>query len=373
MPTFESMSITENVESRSILDVITSPNARLSPLPAYPSSSSEDIASRSHIPSPSEWINGKGVSRGLVKLEALTELRLPVDIQRAFKKNKNLIKVAETTRTTGEVVGAIYVGILRSNPSILYALDGQHRTIAAYLSGRKQVTCSFEFELFDSLPEMGIRFAALNSEIKHLDTGDRLAPLSLSSPIIQEFRRRCLFIGLRTNNNKNSHESISLTSILTAFTSGKSDNIARSKISHDNLISSMQLSDVEEVCNFLRDAREAWGPEPQHRALYKTVNLCVCYWLYRRMVCGHSKTSLTKATPLSVIQFRRGLAAVSANDRLLEWLPRAGLGDRHRSVCYERVISAMRPTLEEETCKKVKFPQPEFKKDNGSRVEINIV
>lgn len=123
-----------------------------------------------------------------------------------------------------------------------------------------------------------------------------------------------------------------------------------------------EVEEAQRCADFLNLCMAAWGRDTEYRSLWGSCNLCLCAWLYRRMVMGRYSA---KTTQVSQQTFQGLLTALSSDKAYSDFLYRRQLNDRDRSPAYNRIKSIFARKLHNDSGKKPMLPSPAWAHGGG--------
>ena len=284
--------------------------------------------------------------------------------QRPIRINAKVEAIAEEIRESGGrsscgvIPGVITIGNLVGDTAV-YIVDGQHRLEAFRISGLKAFYADVRVCKFESMAEMAEEFVRLNSVIVRMRPDDVMRGLESSVPALAKIRRECKFVGYDQIRRSTSSPIVSMSMLLRAWQSAKTETPAYSGgISATVIAQSLTGDELESLLNFLQTADSAWGRDFEYARLWGGLNLTMCMWLWNRMVQDHGRDSAKKWAKLNIKQFRNGLMGLSADASYIEWLMGRKLGDRDRNPAYARIKKIFATRLADDFRGRIMFPSP---------------
>jgi len=273
--------------------------------------------------------------------------------QRDVKVNDKVREVAvQITNDGGVIPGIITFGVLNRQH---FLIDGQQRRQAFLLSGCMFGYADVRYYNAESMADMSEEYVRLNRHLVNMKPDDILRGLELSRPAMQAIRKACAFVGYDQVRRNDRSPVVSMSAILRAWAISEPEVPVGSSTSAADLASLLTEEDAEKLIAFLKLAYAAWGRDQEYIKLWGMVNICLCMWLYRRLVLdGHS----WKTQKISKEQFGKCLMALSADSQYLDWLVGRHIGDRDRAPGYNRIKSIFASRLKTDTGHKHNLPAP---------------
>lgn len=264
--------------------------------------------------------------------------------QRTLLVNGRVRDVVDKIKETGGVVpGILTLGMVGQDT---YLVDGQHRTEAFKMSGLKEGFADVRIHWFESIAEMAEEFEELNSALVNWKPDDILRARECYMPALQELRKLCPFIGYTMVRRQTGSPLVSMSAVLRCWFGsetevpeaggGKSARTAAERLTMD---------EAKALAAFLELPESAWGRDAEYFRLWGNLTLSLCMWLFRRTVMQPYTPATTRLTRE---QYRRGLQALSADERFLEYLVGRGLNDTSRAPTYNRIKTIFASRLETE-------------------------
>lgn len=280
--------------------------------------------------------------------------------QRPVRVNSKVQAIAEEIRCDGvSIVGILTLGKLKGDTA-LYLVDGQHRIEAFRLSGLEEIIADVRVIQFDSMSEMAEEFVRLNTAIVRMRPDDLLRGLSPTMPNLQRVMRECQFVGYdQIRRGGVSGSLVSLSAVLRYWQSSSYETPTSSSggMSITQIATMFDGDEAAKLIRFLHLAVNAWGRDPEYYRLWGNLNLCLCMWLYRRVVLDTVRRGSARVAVLTESQFKQGLMSLSANSDYLDWLTGRLLSDRDRSPALARIKASFTRRLAD-TLGKFNLPQP---------------
>jgi hypothetical protein len=281
--------------------------------------------------------------------------------QRPLRVNEKVRALAEDLKENGGFIGGILtLGKLKGDRNI-YVVDGQHRIEAFKLSELPEAIADVRTCTYESMAEMADDFVLLQQALVRMRPDDVLRGLEGSTHALQVIRKTCPFVGYdQIRKGNNSAPIVSMSAALKLWNGSKPETPARHSGATTAMLVAREMDDLEvtNLCKFLHLAHTAWGRDAAYARLWNGLNLCLCMWLYRRLVLQHDRSSSKRAAILNQEQFKKCLMSISANPEYIDWLGGRVLSDFHRLPCYRRLKSMFAARLKEEGVENPKFPSP---------------
>lgn len=279
--------------------------------------------------------------------------------QRPLKMNEKVRAIAqELTHNGGVIDGILTLGVVEGDTT-LYLLDGQHRIAAFRISDLKECIVDVRICTFAHMGEMGDEFVKLNSAIVRMTPDDVLRGMEATIPAIHNIKEACDFVAYNNVRRSDGGPVLSMSAAIRAWFGSNSETPKQGLASSVVLAREMAPNDAQELIRFLNLARAAWGDEPQNYRLWTALNLCLCMWLYRKLVLDKHPKATRRYVVVNHDIFKKCLMSVAANTDYVDWLVGRSLSERNRAPCYIRLkaIFINRLKLEYHT-EKPQMPQP---------------
>lgn len=279
------------------------------------------------------------------------------EFQRVTRLNSKVKELAEHIRATQVLPGELVLGRLRSDPNVLYILDGKHRLLAFDTSGVPEVYAETRTETFEKMAEMAKRYRELNSSLRRMTADDVVKAVEEENSALRHIRICCKFVGYDIRRHSRV-EVVSMSSLLRAWDIARAEVPNTASRSAVDLAQELSAAQADVMVDFLNVAHIAWGRELDTRALWKTMNITLCIWLYLRLVKRHMVRG-SNWTFLETPIFGKCLASLTTKREYLEWLVgRGNMSDEFRAPCYERITAAFALALHAEGITNPIFPSP---------------
>lgn len=289
----------------------------------------------------------------------VNEWRIP-EFQRPLRVNTKVLAMAEELKDNGGIIsGFITLGKVL-NQRTIYIVDGQHRIEGFKISELPECIADVRTIVFPSMAEMSAEFVRLNSALVKLNPDDILRGLEGTHEPLKYIRAQCPFVGYDHIRRSTATPIVSMSALIRSWSSASKETPGHGGVGGvAQLVASLEMDDAKRLVSFLVIAESAWGRDPEYWRLWGALNITLCMWLYRRTVLAKADTgkSLKRSDYFTVDQFRKGLTALSADTKYVEWLVGRNLTDRDRSPGYLRIKAAFTKRLEAEG-KQPRFPRP---------------
>lgn len=282
----------------------------------------------------------------------------PPPFQRPLKLNERVRAIAEELKHNGGVIdGVLTLGIIEGDIA-LYLLDGQHRVAAFRMSELKECIADVRICTFANLGEMGDEFVKLNSSIVRMTPDDVLRGMEGTIPVVHNLKEACNFIAYNNVRRTEGGPVLSMSAAIRTWFGAAAETPKQKTTSAVVLAREMSASDAQELIKFLNLARAAWGEDPQNYRLWTALNLCLCMWLYRKLVVEKPRGT-ARYIHVNHDIFRKCLMSVAANTDYVDWLVGRSLSERNRAPCYLRLKAIFTARLKlEYHNEKPQMPQP---------------
>lgn len=295
----------------------------------------------------------------------LAESWKPPPFQRPLKINDKVRALAETVARDQVIPGILTLGVLGTNT---YLLDGQHRRAAFMLAVENHhITSAFvdvRVHHFESMGDMGQEFVNLNSQLVRMTPDDIIRGLEDSTPALRLIRQRCNFVGYDSIRRGGHSPVLSMALLLRCWQGAGMLVPSRSSDPVIYLVNQLNTGEAETLAEAASILFTAWGRDPQYQRLWSSLNLVLCFWVYRRMVL----TQYSPRTPKLTKQlFQKCMMALSTDDTYLDWLVGRNVGERDRSPGYGRMRVIIAKRAEAELGRKINMPSPDWASHSGFR------
>lgn len=281
--------------------------------------------------------------------------------QRPLRVNDKVMALAEQIKADGGVLpGMITLGILDSDT---YRVDGQHRSEAFLISGLQEGFADVRYHWFDSMAEMSQEFERLNSALVRMRPDDILRAREASSEPLSTLRTKCPFIGYDMIRRGPRAPLVGMSLALRSWFASEPEVPTAGGVSAVGCAERLTSDEAETLIGLLSLCYETWGRDIEYHRLWSALTLTLVSWLYRRTVIGQYSSASTRLTK---DLFRKGLSALSADERHLEYLVGRMLNDISRAPTYNRMKAIFALRIEGETGKKIKLPSPAWAHGGGA-------
>ena len=273
--------------------------------------------------------------------------------QRPLRVNDKLLLLAQQIkREEGIVPGVMTLGVLDRER---YLVDGQHRREAFLLSECIVGYADIRVLHFADMAEMGDEFVNLNSQIVKMRPDDILRGLEETYEPLRKLRRRCPFVGYDQIRRNEKAPVLSMSATLRSWNGSATEIPKGGGISAAQLARTFSMEEAETLVSFLDCAIAAWGRDAVNARLWGNLNLCICMWMYRRLVITPYSARTQK---IGKDQFTKCLMSLSAAEIYADWLVGRNLNTRDLAPAYGRIKGIFSGRLEQDTGKKPSLPQP---------------
>ena len=285
--------------------------------------------------------------------------------QRPLRVNDRVMKLMLEIKKSGVVPGTITLGLLAGEH---YLIDGQHRREAFLLSELPIGYCDVRVLHVKTMIEMAREFFNLNSQLVNMRPDDFLKALESSITQLQKVRKACAFVGYDMVRRNEKSPIVSMSNLLRMWVASSKEVPGGGGLGAVTLAETLSSEEAQNLIEFATLAFEAWGRDSEFHRLWGSLNMQLCMWIYRRMVCGQNITSASRVTRIDKMLFKKGLLSLSANAHYLDWLVGRQATDRDRSPGYGRVKKIFVDRIQLETGKKPLLPSPAWASHlSGSR------
>lgn len=288
----------------------------------------------------------------LVTPEVLKSWKNP-PFQRPLTVNNKVKELADTIKEEEIIPGVLTLGVVSKDT---YLLDGQHRREAFFISECREGFVDVRYHYFDTVEEMGQEFVNVNTPLVRLRPDDILRGLESSSAALTLLREACPFIGYDNIRRGTRAPILSMSAAIRGWKSSAAE-VPTSSVtgSAQHIAATLTTDDAEACAAFMNLCNKSWGRDPEYANLWKSLNLTICAWLYRRLVITPWSPRVPKLTR---DLYGKALQSLSADTSYLEWLVGRQLSERDRSPALLRIKKIIGKRLESELGKKIVLPQP---------------
>jgi hypothetical protein len=286
--------------------------------------------------------------------------------QRIPQVTPKIKELAERIRDdSGVIDGVLTFGTLRGAEK-LYVIDGQHRLLAAQLSGLSEFIADARTVNFDNMVEMGKEFVLLNTALRRMAPDDILRALEASMPTLSKLRAECPFIDYGKVRRKGTESTVlGMSPTLRCWKMSQGETPAPGAASGMSVLDiAIGLDDtsIDELIHFLQIARHAWGDDQEYKRLWSGLNLTVCMWLWNRI--SREPPSAGRHTKRYIkfndAQFTKALMSLSAETQeggYIDWLGGRTMTERDRGPCYARIKKVITSRFKDDAPGfEIKFP-----------------
>ncbi len=286
--------------------------------------------------------------------------------QRPLKVNERVRTIGEELKHNGGVIdGVLTLGTVGGEDDV-YLLDGQHRIAAMRFSELKECIADVRICSFESMADMGDEFVKLNSAIVRMNPDDVMRAMEGTIAAIHNIREACPFVGYANIRRGTANAMVSMSSAIRTWVgSGVGEVPKQANGSAINTARELTAAEAQHLSRFLNLAHAAWGSDPQNFRLWTSVNLCICMWMYRKLVMD-TERGVKRYVVLNPDLFKKCLMSVAASSDYVDWLVGRALSERDRGPCYLRLkgLFIQRLRIELHT-PKVMLPQPAWAGTTG--------
>ncbi len=279
--------------------------------------------------------------------------------QRPLKVNEILRKIATSLREDGGVIpGVITLGILGRDT---YVIDGQHRIAAFRMSECEEGYADVRIRQCADMSELSEEFISLNSRIVNMKPDDFLRGLEESTPSLRLIRSKCPFVGYDNIRRSDKSPILSMSTLLKTWIGAAAETPTVTSESAKSLLDRITKEEAELISDTLKLLDRAWGRSTEFAKLWNSLNLSLCFWLYRNCVL---KQYSQRAVKMDKEQFVRCMMALTSDGDYVNWLFGRAARERDRSPAYARIKSIVTRRLNHEstTGKKANLPAPAWSK-----------
>src|SRR5580765_5783358 len=285
------------------------------------------------------------------------------DFQAPLRINAKVRQIADDLRLQNGIPvipGIISLGYLLKCTTALYLYDGQHRRWCALDSGRLEFLADVRIKQFNTMDEMSREYLELNSPISRKTPDDQLRALQESSVPLQLISRECPFIDYRYIRANKDAPVVGMAATLRRWRGSGNDtpSITGAGGGAVSVALGFTVEDAEQLIRFMKVAHSAWKNDIENRALWSTLNMILCMWLWRVLVLDRDRTGSRRYVVITSEQFLHCLMAVSADADYVAWLSGRNTIERDRAPCYRRLRAIFTTRLQSEIAGKIKMPQP---------------
>jgi hypothetical protein len=281
--------------------------------------------------------------------------------QRPLRINDKVRHIADEIRANGGVIpGVITLGSIAGDATTKYIVDGQHRIEAFRLSEIAEGLADIRTIEFANMAEMATEFVNSNSNIIKMRPDDFLRGLQDSTPSLKVVRSGAPFVGYdMIRRHANTSPILSMSMVMRAWTGSARDTPGLPSISATHLAMDMTDDSARQLVECLTMMFEVWGRDIESQKLWGSLNMCMCMWMWRRLVLEGHRQANARYVALKKGQFRNCLMELAANVDFNEWLKGRAMTERDRNPCYTRLKKLFERRLKADGIKeRIRFPQP---------------
>lgn len=274
--------------------------------------------------------------------------------QRPLTVNNKVKELAGKIRLDdGVIPGVLTLGAVGKE---VFLLDGQHRREAFIISECQEGFADVRYHFFDDIAEMGQEFVDVNTPLVRLRPDDILRGLESSSAALTLLRESCSFIGYDNIRRGTRAPILSMSAAIRTWRASSTE-VPTSSVpgSAQHIAVTLTTDDAEACAVFMNLCNKAWGRDIEYANLWKSLNLTISAWLYRRLVVTPWSPRVPKLTREL---YGKAMQSLSADTAYLEWLVGRQLSERDRSPAFNRMKKIIAKRLELELGKKILLPQP---------------
>lgn len=276
--------------------------------------------------------------------------------QRDVRVNAGVQMLVTELQRDNVLPGTITLGVLDGE---VYIVDGQHRIHAYLMADLPVAYADVRTHYFKTMGDMAHEFVQLNSQLVKLRPDDILKGLEQSNKHLQELRRKCPYVGYDAIRRGPTTPVVSVGALLRVWFGSRPEVPTNSGHSSTSCATMLDDQETGDLIQFLQLCFAAWRREKQYQKLWGSLNLCLCAWLYRRVVLGPAGKGVSRSTKLTPEEFTRGLLALSADANYVDYLVGRNLGDKDRAPAYNRMKTILAKRYAEDTAgKKLLLPSP---------------
>lgn len=254
--------------------------------------------------------------------------------QRELKTTQKVVAIAEEIKANGGVLPGV-ITLARFGGDI-YRLDGQHRCAAFLMTDLKEGYADVRICTFDSMSEMAKEYIDLNSHLVPMKPDDFLRGFEKIYPPLAYIKNNCPFVGYDMIRRGERSPILSM-SILIRTWMGSAPEVPKTGVgSAAHVAPTVTMEDAKTVVRLLNLLYSAWGRGDDTKRLWSTLNLILCFWLYRRLVLSPPST-IKRAVKLTEAEFEKAMMSLGANAKYHDWLAGRNFNERDRSPAFARV------------------------------------
>lgn len=282
--------------------------------------------------------------------------------QRPLRVNDKVKAMADELKDNGGIItGILTLGQLADDDTY-WLVDGQHRIEAFKISGLREGIADVRIIRFDTMPEMADEFVKLNTALVKMRPDDVLRGLESSCPALLKIKTECPFVGYDHVRRNTNSPLLSMTLALRCWMGSRPETpTLAAGGSATNMATTIDQNETVNCIHFLQIAYAAWGRGPENQRLWGNLNLCLCAWLFRRVVLDKERGGLKRSVTMMHGQFKQCLMSLAADRNYNDWLHGRNMGERDRRPAYNqyiKVIFAKRIADESKNGVRPKLPAP---------------
>lgn len=283
--------------------------------------------------------------------------------QREFKVVPKVVQLSEEITHTGVLPGVLTLGVL---DGVVYVVDGQHRLGAFLMTDLLSVYADVRTHHFRTMAEMAEEYVRLNQQLVRLRPDDILKGLEQSNAHLREIRAKCPYVGYDSVRRGGAASPVlSMSTVLRVWSGSRPEVPSLGGLGAVSVAGTLDDPDTAQLITCLALCFEAWRRDPEYRTLWGSLNLILCFWLYRRVVVGDAGKGTSRATKLSAEQFRACLQALSASAEYVEYLVGRRISDRDRAPAYNRMKTIFAGRYMKDRGTKLMLPSPPWAHSAG--------
>ena len=293
--------------------------------------------------------DARTISRGpeCLTLADMQEWRIDPDIQRGLTINAIVRVVAKKIAEEKRIPDRMLIGVLNG---VMYLLDGQHRREGHRMAVEEYgcpttVVGEIRWVFCETRAELAMHFELAQRSIVKMRPDDGLRALEHFTPVLQQIRKACPFVGYtRIQRGGPASSAISMANLLRCWAgSGRETPVSSIGAARD-VANSLSSKDATDCSTFANLAYRAWDNNIENGSLWGALNLTLCMWLYRQMVLAPAE-DVTRITP---DQFRRFLIHLTRSVDYIDGIKGMVLSGRNRGLVMGKLEKALSAFLKSE-------------------------
>lgn len=256
------------------------------------------------------------------------------ELQRELKVTPKVVEVSEEIKRTGGVIpGIITLGKLKS---VIYLLDGLQRMGAFFLTELPEGYADVRTVTFETEAEMADEFISLNSHIVTFKPDDFMRGLEKMCPPVAYVKKNLPYVGYDMIRRGPKSPILSMSLLLRTWV-GSVPEVPKTGVGSAQLVArSITMEDAKLLVKVVNHLYSAWGRGDDTKRLWSTLNLVLCFWLYRRLV--HAPPSAQKrSVKLTEDEFEKCMMALGASSKYCDWLTGRNFNERDRNPAFQRI------------------------------------